>query len=172
MPTIDTILDAILEREGWPTYTEHPNDRGGPTKGGITLRTLEGWRGRRCTRAELKRLKKTEALDILRRRYVEANGIDQIPAGALQAQMIDDAVLSGPMIAVTDLQRAVGTTDDGIIGPKTLAAVGALGLDAAAAQLTIARTLRLCQHVAKHPDQLVFLVGWVSRCLSFLGPAK
>ena len=76
--TVDEILDAVLEREGWPTYAVHPNDRGGPTKGGITLRTLEAWRGRRCTRAELQRLKRVAAVAMLKRRYVETNGINKI----------------------------------------------------------------------------------------------
>ena len=42
---IKDCLEKILEREGWPKYTDHPDDRGGPTKGGITLGTLRSWRG-------------------------------------------------------------------------------------------------------------------------------
>jgi len=94
--SIPNVLHEILDREGWPAYTEHPNDKGGPTKGGITLRTMESWRGRRCTRAELKRLQEEEALAILRRRYVEVQGINTLSDGDLQEQVIDTGVLSGP----------------------------------------------------------------------------
>lgn len=38
--TKDQILDDILRREGG--YINHPNDKGGPTKYGITLGTLQG----------------------------------------------------------------------------------------------------------------------------------
>ena len=166
---VDKILDAVLDREGWPTYAVHPNDRGGPTKGGITLRTLESWRHRRCTRAELQRLTKDEAVEILRRRYVETNGIDKLTDVSLQAQVIDDAVLSGPVLAVKDLQRTLDRIQvDGIIGPQTLAAVNALNVDALGRRLAVTRTLRLTRHVQQHPDQLVFLTGWVTRTLAFV----
>ena len=166
---IDKILDAVLDREGWPTYTVHPNDKGGPTKGGITLRTLESWRQRRCTRAELQRLKKDEALEILRRQYVDANGIHKLTDVSLQAQVIDDAVLSGPVLAVKDLQRTLGTVSvDGIIGPQTLSAVSERNVDTLGRRLAVTRTLRLTRHVQQHPDQLVFMTGWVTRTLSFV----
>ena len=166
---IAKILDAVLDREGWPTYTVHPNDRGGPTKGGITLRTLESWRQRRCTRAELQRLKKDEAVEILRRQYVDANGIHKLTDVSLQAQVIDDAVLSGPVLAVKDVQRPLApVSGDGIIGPQTLAAVSELNVDALGRRLAVTRTLRLTRHVQQHPDQLVFLTGWVTRTLSFV----
>ena len=167
--TLDEVLETVLDTEGWPTYTVHPNDKGGPTKGGITLRTLESWRHHRCTRAELQRLSKDEALSILRRLYVDANGIHKLATISLQAQVIDDAVLSGPSLAVKDLQRTLDTVSvDGIIGPHTLAAVDALNADTLGRRLAVTRTLRLTRHVQQHPDQLVFLTGWVTRTLSFV----
>ena len=166
--SIDSILEDVLKREGWPTYTVHPNDKGGPTKGGITLRTLESWRQRRCTRAELKRLTEGEALAILRRRYAEASGIPHILDMDLRTQVIDSAVLSGPLLASKDLQRVLGVTVDGIIGPQTLAAITRDGAAVVAQRMVVERSLRLARHVQQHPDQLVFLVGWLSRSLSFL----
>jgi len=166
--TVDDILEAVLDREGWPEYTEHPNDRGGPTKGGITLRTLESWRQRRCTRAELKRLSKGEALSILTRRYVETNGIHTLSDLDLRTQVIDNSVLSGPVLSVKDLQKVLSVSVDGIIGPKTLAAVEKVTPVIASRQLAVERSLRLARHVSKHPDQVVFLVGWLRRCLSFV----
>ncbi len=49
------IIDAILEREG-DTYTNHPKDRGGPTKYGITRATLSAWRGVSVTAKDVKAL--------------------------------------------------------------------------------------------------------------------
>ena len=166
--TLDEVLETVLDTEGWPTYTVHPNDKGGPTKGGITLRTLESWRHHRCTRAELQRLSKDEALSILRRLYVDANGIHKLTTISLQAQVIDDAVLSGPSLAVKDLQRTLDTVSvDGIIGPQTLAAIATHDVEALGRRLAVTRTLRLARHVQSHPDQLVFLTGWLTRTLSF-----
>jgi lysozyme family protein len=167
--SIATILREVLEREGWPAYTNHPQDRGGPTKGGITQRTLEQWRQRRCTRQELKRLDEGEALRILYRRYVETNGIYRLTDAVLQEQVIDDAVHSGPRIAVKDLQTTLDVTADGIIGSITLGAIDSYTeAKELHRKIAMTRALRLAKFVQKNPDQLVFLVGWLRRALSFV----
>jgi lysozyme family protein len=82
--------------------------------------------------------------------------------------LVDNSVLSGPRLAVKDLQRVLGVPVDGIIGPQTCAAYGRLDTRVVGNRLAIGRALRLARHVKKHPDQLVFLVGWLSRCHSFI----
>ncbi len=168
MGAIDKVLADILQREGWPEYTEHPKDRGGPTKGGITLATLSSWRRRPASKNDLKALTKNEALTIYRRRYVETNGIQKIPDPELQAQVIDDSVMSGPFLAVKDLQRAVDTDVDGLIGPNTLDAIQATGYRESSNSLARVRSLRLAEFVKSHPDQMVFLIGWLRRTLGFV----
>ena len=101
-------------------------------------------------------------------RYAEANGIQRVTDLDLRTQLIDDAVLSGPFIAAKDLQEALGVVVDGIIGPQTLAAITRDGAAVVGRRLVVERSLRLARHVQQHPDQLVFLVGWLSRALSFL----
>ena len=167
-PEIREILVGVLEREGWPKMTNHPRDRGGLTKGGITHRTVEQWRGRRVTRRELERLTQREALSILERRFVETNGIQRLGDGALKAQVIDNAVLSGPVNAVKDLQRALRVRQDGIIGPITLGRIKSVGPKVTCQRLAVKRTLRLAKIAAKDPTQNVFLVGWLKRSLGFL----
>jgi lysozyme family protein len=166
---IKSELIEILKREGWPTYTEHPDDRGGPTKGGITLTTLRSWRGQTMlSEKSLKKLTKEEAISILYIRYVECNGINKLPNTPLKYQVIDNAVLSGPYLAVKDLQKSIRVQEDGIIGPITLNAIDKEGYVAVNRLLTITRSLRLARFVQKNPNQLVFLVGWLKRCLSFI----
>jgi len=169
-----TILTDILDREGWPTYTEpsveYP-DRGGPTKGGITLNALRQWRDSPSTSPQsLQNLGKDEALAILRRRYVQCNGIAQLEGLPVFEQVVDNSVLSGPYLSVCDLQTALGVTVDGIIGPQTRAAVAAQG-DTVGRQLVAARALRIVAFVQKHPKQLMFLKGWMRRVLAFLEEA-
>ena len=166
--TISEILEGVLDREGWPTVTDHPNDRGGFTKGGITLRSVEQWRGRPVPRRELERLKKEEALEILERRFVNTNGIHRVPDVALKTQVIDNAVLSGPVNAVKDLQRALLVRQDGIIGPITLGRIDSVGAVKVRQRLAVTRTLRLAKIAAKDSTQNVFLVGWLKRSLGFL----
>ena len=40
----DRIIDGLIVAEGG--YVDHPADRGGPTKYGITRKTLAAWRKR------------------------------------------------------------------------------------------------------------------------------
>ena len=50
---LKSIIDALLNVEGWPQYTNRPSDKGGPTKGGITLPALSEYLGRPATIEEL-----------------------------------------------------------------------------------------------------------------------
>jgi lysozyme family protein len=174
MKTITHILENILEREGWPHYTEPSDeypDRGGPTKGGITLKGLRQWRNAPSTSTkELQKLGKEEALAMLRRRYVQCNGIEKLEASAVFEQVIDNSVLSGPYLSVCDLQKALGVTVDGIIGPQTCGAVETQQATVGA-QLVRARALRIVAFVQAHPKQLLFLKGWMRRVLGFLEEA-
>jgi lysozyme family protein len=170
----DRILNDILDREGWPTYTEPSKaypDRGGPTKGGITLTALRHWRGSPVTSPkELQTLRKEEALALLLRRYVQCNGIERLEAEPIFAHVVDNGVLSGPYRSVCDLQTALGVTVDGIIGPQTCAAVEAQR-DTVGRKLVEVRALRLVAFVQTHPQQLMFLKGWLRRVFSFLEEA-
>ena len=166
--TVQDILEGVLEREGWPTYTEHPFDRGGPTKGGITLRTLESWRHRRVTRQELQRLKKPEAMEIMKRLYAESNGIQRLEGHSIQPQVVDNAILSGPVLAVKDLQLVLDVTQDGICGSNTMQAVSQRNPDELSRALAVKRALRLARFAVKNPKQMVFLVGWLTRALGFV----
>ena len=166
--TIPEILEGVLIREGWPTVTEHPHDRGGLTKGGITRRAVEQWRGRQVTRQEMERLLKGEALAILERGFVHTNGIHRVPDQELKTQIIDNAVLSGPVNAVKDLQRALKVRQDGLLGPNTLRRIDSVGGATVRQRLVVTRTLRLAKIAAKDSSQNVFLVGWLKRSLGFL----
>ena len=165
------LLERILRREGWPDYTEPSDtypDRGGPTKGGITLTALRRWRKEpRISQRDLRALTKDEALAILRQRYVGSNGIHLLEETPLFEQVVDNSVLSGPYLSVCDLQLALGVYVDGVIGPKTCAAVAAQGA-AVRGKLVRTRAMRIVAFVQQHPKQLVYLKGWMRRILSFI----
>ncbi len=43
MKTLDEVLTDVLQREGWPAVTDRAADRGGLTRGGITLKNYNAW---------------------------------------------------------------------------------------------------------------------------------
>lgn len=164
--TTDDVLDAIVQAEGG--YVDHPADRGGATKYGITAQTLGEWRrfGRPASRAEVKALTLEDARNIYRARYVRP--FDVVPFDALKAQLVDFGVLSGPLTAVRTLQRVLGVPVDGIFGPRTLAALGTAPWPLVNDALVGARVKLFAEIVADDPTQKVFLLGWINRTVKFM----
>src|SRR3990167_323855 len=118
MPTIDSIITDVLRREGWDKVTNDPSDLGGLTQFGLTKRdNPTEWADGKVTEAE--------ARTRYRKKYVEWPRFDKIPAAysALQAQIIDYGVNSGPQLAIMKLQALIGAKIDGQLGPKSLAAL-------------------------------------------------
>ncbi len=167
MNDLGAVIDALIAREGG--FVDHPSDRGGPTKFGITRRTLRRWRGRDVGAADVRALTMDEARAIYRDQYVIGPGFISIADESLRAQLIDAAVLHGPGWAVRRLQEIAGVTVDGRIGPVTLRAVNFAAKPERLANRFAARRIRkLARIVASDPTQLPFLMGWITRATSFL----
>ena len=121
--TLPLALELMFGHEGG--YSNAKTDSGGPTKYGVTHKTLAAHRGvASVTPDQVKALTLTEAEDIYRKGYWTQSGGDLLPAG-LDYAAFDFGVNSGPARAVKVLQRTVGVVEDGNAGPATLAAVKA-----------------------------------------------
>jgi lysozyme family protein len=93
-PKIDLIISGILQSEG-DTYTNDPVDLGGPTKYGITLRTLTQYRGHVCTAQDVENLTEQEARDIYEYLYVHPFRITYGGDPDLLHLIVDSAVQHG-----------------------------------------------------------------------------
>lgn len=116
----DECLKMLLHHEGG--FVNHPDDPGGVTNLGVTLATYEQWVGRNVTVDEMKALTVKDVAPIYKERYWDAVRGDDLPSG-VDWSVFDWAVNSGPARASRALQRIVGVTTDGKIGPVTLRAV-------------------------------------------------
>ncbi len=100
---IDSLIDEVIGREGG--YSNHPADKGGPTRWGVTeaVARAHGFRG------DMRGFPRDEAVAIYRRLYWEKPGFDrvseQVPRVA--AEMFDTGVNMGPATAVGFLTRAL-----------------------------------------------------------------
>lgn len=151
-------LSLVLVHEG--TWADHPDDPGGATMKGITLATFRGYyKNNRLTKDDLRNITDAQLREIYRKRYWDAVKGDDLPLGVDYA-VFDFAVNSGPSRAAKFLQKIVGVTQDGQIGPQTLAAVltpsrpVAIITALCAARLAWLRTLR---------TYAVFGRGWKAR---------
>lgn len=108
----------IIKHEGG--YVNNPKDPGGETMYGVTKRVARahGYTG------SMRNLPLATAEAIAEKSYWDAIQGDKLPA-AVAWQVVDAAYNHGNRQAVKFLQRAIGASDDGIIGPRTLAAVEA-----------------------------------------------
>jgi len=133
----DEALEAVLIHEGG--YVNHPKDPGGATNMGITHRTYAAWlRVNNLPQKNVRDITLDEVKAIYREQYWDAVAGDRLPSGVDYA-VFDFAVNSGPSRAVKFLQRVVGTTEDGILGQQTLAAVQGVAPRQIVAELCDAR---------------------------------
>ena len=179
MTTHDAIIARILDREG-DEFTDHPADRGGPTKYGITMPILRKFLDREPTIGDMKSLTPERAIRIYRQFFVMLPGFDRIEDPELREQVIDAGVHMSPGWAARRLQEIVGVKADGIVGPITLKAVNFAGNTNGLANSFVRRRadkyVRIVQNdlIKRYGRdefekmQAVFLAGWMRRALEFL----
>lgn len=173
----DRLIDELIEREGG--FVNHPADRGGPTRFGITeaVARAHGYSG------AMAMLPRDEAAAIYRRLYWLRPRFDEIAKRApeVAAELFDTGANMGPAVAITFLQRALTALNrngkdypdlvpDGRAGPRTLAALdgflqargrrgGQTVLLRALEALQGERYLRLAE---RRPANEAFLYGWLA----------
>lgn len=153
-------LDILLRHEGG--YVNHPRDPGGRTNLGVTQRVWEAWTGKPATEAEMRSLTREKVAPLYRKNYWDAVKADDLPP-ALALCVFDFAVNAGPGRAARMLQQMVGASQDGIIGPNTLARV-----EEAAAERGVTYLVRLYQEMRRAYYQSLstfstFGRGWLRR---------
>ncbi len=164
----------MLKAEGG--YTNHPADRGGPANKGILQREYDqDRRAEGLPLANVRDILNTEVESIYLQDYWLAGRCDRMPWPVSLAHF-DACVNTGVTQAAKFLQRTVGTRDDGVVGPLTLAALtsvlerespGALAGRLAGQRIPFYRGL-----AKRDPEQRVFLSGWLNRVRVLVGTAS
>lgn len=173
---IDDLIEEVTAREGG--YSNHPADKGGPTRWGITeaVARAHGYAG------VMRAFPRDEATRIYRRIYWLRPGFDRIAerAPALAAELFDTGVNMGPAVAAGFLQRALNALNRGqadypdlavdrSIGPVTLGALAAFldrrGPGAETVLLKAVEALQGERYLAlaeQRPANEAFLYGWLA----------
>lgn len=165
---ISNIVDEILISEGWPKYTNDPEDEGGPTKGGITLATYSRYIGRDATPEELQAMPEVVARKIYEERYILAPGFHLIEDPLLRWHVVDCGVLHGQGTATRWLQSELGVAADGKLGAKTLAALRLVDPHTISLLLFVQRQRWIARRMKQRPDQLKWIEGWTNRATAFV----
>lgn len=171
----ERLVDQVIGREGG--YVDHPSDRGGPTRWGITEAVARryGYTG------AMRELPREKAVAIYLKRYWEEPGFDQVAklSEKIAEELFDTGVNMGQATAAMFLQRALNGLNargkhyadigaDGDIGPGTIAALkaylGRRGADGIVVMLKALNVLQGARYFeitpAQHPHE-DFLYGWL-----------
>lgn len=174
--SIEALIDGIIEREGG--FVDHPNDRGGPTRYGVTERVARG----HGYAGSMRDLPLSKAREIYRFTYYEKPGFDRVAtlSPSLAAELTDTAVNMGAATAIRFLQTALNVLNmrgehyaeqpvDGRIGPAVIeglrAFFGRRGRIGERVLLTAVNCLQGARYIElaqTDPRQESFVYGWLA----------
>jgi lysozyme family protein len=154
-------FEKLIQNEGG--YVNHPNDKGGETKYGISKQSYP--------ELDIENISVDDAKLIYFNDFWNKNACSSLPL-SLACKVFDLSVNLGPKTAATLLQRALRAVgvivkEDGIIGPKTIE--GATTLEPNSHILCALRSEAAGYYrmiAEKDPSQKVFLNGWLNRAYS------
>jgi lysozyme family protein len=161
MANFEKLIPFILRHEGG--YAEVPGDLGGATNSGITIGTFRQFFGADKTKEDLKKMTDAQWKYIFEKGFLNKCKADQIKNESVAFMLVDFAFNSGVKTAVKVLQRVVGTEADGVMGPKTLAAVNAMNGEKLFYRYFNARHNYLYQIISHRPTNGKFEIGWLRR---------
>ena len=173
--TIEAMIEATIGKEGG--YSNHPSDRGGPTRWGITeaVARREGYAG------DMRVLPRATAVAIYRQIYAIRPGFAAVAeiSPAVAEELFDTGVNMGPAVPARWFQMALNglnrrgrdyadIVEDGDVGPATLAAYRAYrkarGADADPVMLKALNSMQGARYVELargRPANEDFLFGWL-----------
>lgn len=165
MAKIQPLADFILSFEGG--YVNHPNDKGGPTNMGVTLKTwqTQGYDKNNDGRIDAKDVKlitKADAISILLRCYWNRWKADGIKDQSIANILVDWIWISGTP-GITLVQAMLGVKSDGIVGKQTLKALNSQNPKQFFDRIKTRRKQYISGIIARNPSKRVFEKGWLRR---------
>ena len=176
---VDELIDEVIGREGG--YSNHPADRGGATRWGVTeaVARANGYQG------TMRDFPRAQAVAIYRRLYWLRPGFDRVAelAPAIAAELFDTGVNMGPEVAAGFLQRALNALNRGAndygdiaidrrIGDATIAALsGFIARRGAGGETVLLKAIEALQGerylrlAEQRPANEAFLYGWLANRL-------
>lgn len=173
MADFQKAFDILKGHEGG--YQRNPNDRGNynskgelvGTNYGISAPVYEAWINRPPTRSEMENLPFEDAIRIYFLWYwdpIQGNSIENQPVANI---FMDGVVNHGRSRGTKLMQKVLGVSQDGIVGPITLGAINSGNPANIYNQYKLERYNFYHDIVKRNPSQKVFLSGWIKRISSF-----
>lgn len=103
-------------------FANDPYDRGGATNMGVTIGTFRSVYGKNKTVDDLKSITEEQWMHIFKVYFWDKWRADDIKDQSLANILVDWVWASGPA-TIKKVQRLLGVSVDGVVGPKTIAAL-------------------------------------------------
>lgn len=158
--------ESLFQRARKTGWADDPDDLGGQTMVGVTMATDEEYCRRKGypkpTTGRLMDLSYNDWKSILKMLYWDRWNADEIRSQSI-AEIVCDFVWASGVHGIKVPQDLVGVIPDGIVGPKTLAAVNSRNPRELFDQIKIARFDFIEDICRKHPANNKFKRGWMNR---------
>lgn len=157
-------FERMIVNEGGYVLHDVAGDKGGQTYAGIARNRWPQWAGWAIIdaggepQADLVR-------GFYRAHFWTAMRLEEVKDQNIARTLFDFGVNAGVSTATKLAQVVAGTTPDGRIGPKTLAALNAADPEKFLLAYTIAKIARYRDIVTNDRSQGKFLLGWINRTL-------
>lgn len=163
-------FQRMMRNEGGFVLHKNEGDRGGWTFAGIAENFWPDWAGWSIVKSGRE---DDPHLTQLVRDFYKTNFWDRISLDDVQNKIVtynifDFAVNAGTRTSSKLAQIAVGATPDGIIGPKSIAALNKVDQQEFELKFAIAKIKRYIHITDKNRTQTRFLRGWIKRTLNVL----
>lgn len=184
MTSVVDIINGIIVKEGG--FINHPDDSGGPTNYGITLKLYIAYKPS-ATIQDLKVLTSQQAYSIYENEFYIKTGINQIyPINQrITEEVLDTAVNMGPSYGIRFLQRSLNAFNvkgtvyadipatGGGVGPLTIGALkaflayrGQLGESVLLKALNALQAERYIELAEANQANESFVFGWINQRIS------
>jgi lysozyme family protein len=166
MNNFDFAFAYTFKNEG-TVYTDNPDDAGGPTKFGITLRTYRSYYGK-GEAADIQNLDIDTAKSLYRALYWEPLSLGKLESVFQCIALFDTSVLYGTRTAAVMAQKAINTFGydlklDGLLGDKSVELLNETrGPEFIKAYSTLVLQ-RIDEVILAFPKNEVFREGWTRR---------
>lgn len=158
--------EQVFEQAKRTGFANDPDDAGGATMCGITIATYKAYCKRKGypmpTVFSLRNITYERWRDVLKTLFWDRWKADEIESQALANNLVDWVWASG-VNGIKIPQRLLGVTQDGIVGPKTIAAVNAANEAELFTKIHEARIDFVDGIVRRKPSQKKFIKGWKRR---------
>ena len=170
MSDFNDAIPTVLRHEGG--FVDSPNDPGGATNFGVSLRwlkakgLLEELEEQDKTQDEVlvvRSLTKEQAAGFYKAYWWDFYKYQNLTAQPVATKVFDTAVNIGASRAHKFLQGIVGVVPDGVLGPKSFAEANAMSPSVLVVKFQTAQAQFYRDLVVRNPKLEEFISGWLNR---------